>query len=78
MCKERKNIESFNPEDKYFWFTRDDNGNIIENPEGEAKRKEYFDKKKNTSNKPYSEPTVIFTQQQACSLGFNSQRWYLS
>jgi hypothetical protein len=54
MCKERKNIESFHPENKCFWFIRDENGNIIENPEGEAKRKSYFDKKKNTSNKPYS------------------------
>ena len=61
MCKERKNIESFHPEDKCFWFIRDDNGNIIENPEGEAKRKAYFDRKKNISNKPHSQPTVFLT-----------------
>ena len=61
MCKERKNIESFHPENKCFWFIRDENGNIIENPEGEAKRKSYFDKKKNTSNKPYSVPTVLLS-----------------
>ena len=42
MCKERKNIESFHPENKCFWFIRDENGNIIENPEGEAKRKSYL------------------------------------
>ena len=61
MCKERKNIESFHAEDKCFWFKRDENGNIVENPEGEAKRKEYFDKKKNTSNKPYTQPTVLLS-----------------
>ena len=39
MCKEKKNIESFHPEKNCFWYIKDENGNIVENPEGEAKRK---------------------------------------
>ena len=61
MCKEKKNKENFHLESKCILYARDDDGNIIEKEDGKAKMKEYFNSKKNTSNKPHSEPTSLLT-----------------
>ena len=67
MCKEKKNKENFHLEEKCIFYKRDGDGNIVEKPDAQDKIKEYINSKKNTSNKPYSEPTVLLTNENISS-----------
>ena len=49
------------------FYKRDGDGNIVEKPDAQEKIKEYINSKKNTSNKPYSEPTVLLTNENISS-----------
>ena len=67
MCKEKKNKENFHLEEKCIFYKRDGDGNIVEKADAQDKIKEYINSKKNTSNKPYSEPTVLLTNENISS-----------